>query len=214
MVTLKLKSPLSAGSSASPVVLISPDQRLKSPPQPCQSQPASAQSVTPHVLKRQQAQKHGAMIKAVQQWLSQQWPALFDLQNPKPLKINIAHDIYPALEPPLSKTQVRSALKAYTQRTAYLQALIQQDWRYDLQGQPIEPIEQAHKDYAGQQLELKQQYFARRQQQYHQRHQQRQASSLSPERVHKAGDKQPDHQVKTLPQTEKITSPTPKQAVA
>jgi hypothetical protein len=86
-------------------------------------------------------------IKAVQTWLCQTWPTLFDLKNPKPLKRRIEQDIFPHLSEPFTKSQVRVALQAYTNRNAYLNSLLKEVQRYDLSGNPVEEISDHEKQY-------------------------------------------------------------------
>jgi sRNA-binding protein len=89
-------------------------------------------------------------IKSVQKWLLQTWPNLFDLKNPKPLKRRIEKDIFPYLSAPFTKTQLRVALQAYTNRNAYLKSVLTEGWRYDLLGNPVEEILDLEKIYTAQ----------------------------------------------------------------
>ena len=69
------------------------------------------------------------------------FPACFDRQAPKPLKIGLGDEllalagVHPTLAD-LSRTQLRRALKVYTGSPAYRKALAQGGSRYDLDGQP------------------------------------------------------------------------------
>jgi sRNA-binding protein len=87
--------------------------------------------------------------------LEQLFPNCFSQTEPKPLKVHIEQDLF-ALESVLAlgtKTALRNALKLYTIHTNYLKATLTQDDRIDLEGNPVEKIEQNHKDYAQEKLD-------------------------------------------------------------
>jgi sRNA-binding protein len=87
--------------------------------------------------------------------LEQLFPKCFSQTEPKPLKVHIEQDLF-ALESVLAlgtKTALRNALKLYTIHTNYLKAVIEQEDRYDLEGNPVEKVEQKHKEYAKEQLD-------------------------------------------------------------
>ena len=69
------------------------------------------------------------------------FPACFDRQAPKPLKIGLGEELlalvgaHPALAD-LSRTQIRRALKVYTGAPAYRKALAQGGPRYGPDGRP------------------------------------------------------------------------------
>ena len=70
------------------------------------------------------------------------FPACFDRQAPKPLKIGLGEEllalagVHPALTD-LSRTQLRRAIKVYTGASAYRKALARGGPRYDLAGQAV-----------------------------------------------------------------------------
>jgi ProP effector len=87
--------------------------------------------------------------------LEQLFPNCFSQTEPKPLKVHIEADLF-ALESVAAlgtKTAVRNALKLYTIHINYLKATLTQDDRIDLEGNPVEKIEQKHKTYAQEQLD-------------------------------------------------------------
>jgi ProP effector len=87
--------------------------------------------------------------------LEQLFPSCFSQTDPKPLKLHIENDLF-ALESVLAlgtKTALRNALKLYTIHTNYLKATLTQEDRIDLEGNPVEKIEQNHKDYAQEKLD-------------------------------------------------------------
>jgi hypothetical protein len=74
--------------------------------------------------------------------LCQAFPACFDRQAPKPLKIGLGEallalaGVHPALAD-RSRTQIRRALKVYTGAPAYRKAVARGGPRYDLAGQAV-----------------------------------------------------------------------------
>jgi hypothetical protein len=73
--------------------------------------------------------------------LCQAFPACFSRLTPKPLKIGLGEELlalagaHPALAD-LTRTQIRRALKVYTDSPAYRKALARGGPRYGLDGQP------------------------------------------------------------------------------
>ncbi|EAW9081156.1 ProQ/FinO family protein [Salmonella enterica] len=78
--------------------------------------------------------------KAVQR-LSVLWPELFDLNNPKPLKLGVG------------KGSLKASLVSYTRSFRYLRALIAGGTRYDLNGQPCGEVTEAQQNDAREALE-------------------------------------------------------------
>lgn len=84
------------------------------------------------------------------------WPQLFSLEQPKPLKIGIAADIYKdikARELELTRAKTGAALMFYTQTPVYQEAVCAGGNRFDLSGQPCGEITEKQKNYAQEQLE-------------------------------------------------------------
>ncbi|MEN3262563.1 ProQ/FinO family protein [Sodalis endosymbiont of Spalangia cameroni] len=84
------------------------------------------------------------------------WPQLFSLEQPKPLKIGIAADIYKdikARELELTRAKASAALMFYTQTPAYQQAVHAGGSRFDLGGQPCGEITEEQQAHALKQLE-------------------------------------------------------------
>lgn len=78
------------------------------------------------------------------------WPDIFDLDNPKPLKIGIAPVIRrEAREKSLGVTsaQIGYALRYHTQSQAYLLAILKNSNRFDLDGQVCGEITEKEKDH-------------------------------------------------------------------
>lgn len=67
------------------------------------------------------------------------WPELFDLDNPKPLKVGVLDDIQrdiAARDLTIGAGVLKAALASYTRRIRYKKTLAAGGARYDLNGQP------------------------------------------------------------------------------
>ncbi|ECI3890514.1 proQ/FINO family protein [Salmonella enterica subsp. enterica] len=67
------------------------------------------------------------------------WPELFDLDNPKPLKVGVLDDIQrdiAARSLTIGAGVLKAAIASYTRRIRYKKALVAGGARYDLNGQP------------------------------------------------------------------------------
>jgi sRNA-binding protein len=93
-------------------------------------------------------------FQAAKVWLEENFPKSFNFKKPKPLKLGIQHDLL-SIPSPYSKKLLRKCLGAYVNTKAYLEATLQDSWRYDLNGKKIEEVTQEQKDYALKQLEYK-----------------------------------------------------------
>ena len=83
-----------------------------------------------------------------QQWLSREYPAVFNVFKPLPLVIGCGQVIIKARPAGTSgKTMVR-ALNCWTRRQAYQNAIATGDFRYNLDGTPAAAISDAHRKYA------------------------------------------------------------------
>lgn len=92
-----------------------------------------------------QIRKRREVAKAAVALLTDAHPDTFDMDNPKPLKVGIHHDL--AAGGTLSKTQIRKALSAYTRHYNYLACLATGGVRFDLAGPTetsVKPEEMAH----------------------------------------------------------------------
>jgi len=91
--------------------------------------------------------------------LCQHFPNLFDVKNPKPLKINIMNEVCEALphklvgDTSVSKTRIRSAIKYYTSSKNYLKAVLSMDERFDLEGVACGVVEESHREHAKKSLD-------------------------------------------------------------
>lgn len=114
-------------------------------------------------------QDHRSVIKERYQkqqealkWLCECFPESFSFKDPKPLKLNILEDIFKSLpeERFIARIHIRRALKFYTHRLKYLEALQAKTHRVDLTGKAVEEIIEGHKSYAAEVSEKKKAYLA------------------------------------------------------
>ncbi len=84
--------------------------------------------------------------------LKKRYPKAFN-KNIQPLKLGILNDLNNSLNGKISKTQIRNALKYYTNSILYQQAVISNKFRIDLKGNKHSLITDEHKLFAQKQLE-------------------------------------------------------------
>lgn len=92
-----------------------------------------------------------ANVKEILAYLVKQYPLCFAAdENVKPLKVGIFQDLAQRLDEnsPLSKTQLRQALRVYTSSWRYLDATKEGVARIDLEGQPAEVIDAQQAEHA------------------------------------------------------------------
>ncbi len=103
--------------------------------EPQQAKPKPAQErVRPEGMNRRQWKnfKHMRRVLAL-------WPELFDLDNPKPLKVGVLDDIQrdiAARDLTIGAGVLKAAIASYTRRIRYKKALAAGGSRYDINGQP------------------------------------------------------------------------------
>jgi sRNA-binding protein len=90
-------------------------------------------------------------------WLYVTFPKLFKKQEKVPLKVGILYDIFVWLDAHRdnlaeencvshpTKTAIRDAVRFYTMNTWYQKALVEQDKRYNLEGVPVDDVQELHK---------------------------------------------------------------------
>lgn len=94
-------------------------------------------------------------LKVVIEFLAKKFPESFSIKgDAKPLKIGIFTDIAERIteEDPVSKTQIRHALRRYTNSWRYLEAVKKGGMRVDLDGQDVEELTAEHIEHATTQL--------------------------------------------------------------
>lgn len=105
--------------------------------------------------EREAKQKKKEEIKTTLAWLCEEFPFCFSPKEIKPLKLNIDKDLLPFLEKEgtPSKAKLKEALTFYTNNFHYLEAVIKDTHRYDLEGNQAEEITQEQKTYAQEKFE-------------------------------------------------------------
>lgn len=93
-------------------------------------------------------------FQAAKAWLEENFPKSFNFKKPIPLKLGIQHDLL-SIPSPFSKNLLRKCIGVYVNTKAYLEATLQENWRYDLNGEKIEGVTQEQKDHALKQIEHK-----------------------------------------------------------
>lgn len=93
-------------------------------------------------------------FQATKAWLEENFPKTFNFKEPKPLKLGVQHDLL-SVPCPFSKGSLRHCLGVYAHSKAYLEAIVQENWRYDLNGEKVEEVTQGEKDHALKLLEHK-----------------------------------------------------------
>ncbi len=94
-------------------------------------------------------------LNKVIEFLTVKFPKSFTLKGDvKPLKVGIFNDIAAQIaeDDPVSKTQVRHALRRYTNSWRYLEAVVKGGQRVDLEGNDAEPLTEEHVQHAQVQL--------------------------------------------------------------
>ena len=85
--------------------------------------------------------------------LAEHWPKGFTLAGVRPLSIGIQEALIndaKARELPITDSQIRYCLSAYTKRPTYMKALAAGGPRYDLNGQPCGEVSTEHQEEARQ----------------------------------------------------------------
>jgi sRNA-binding protein len=81
-------------------------------------------------------------------WLCKNYPKCFSIERPVPLKIGIIRDIYEIIPAAISRTIVRKVLQRYTRTKRYLDALISNPYRYNLEGERAGDVSNKEKETA------------------------------------------------------------------
>lgn len=104
-------------------------------------------------------------INEVLEFLYTEFPQCFKRKDGiKPLKVGIFKDVAERIEgnEKVSKTQVRQALRKYTSNWRYLEAVVANSHRVDLDGNQAEEVEAEHVEHAKQALEQSRAKMAKR----------------------------------------------------
>jgi sRNA-binding protein len=84
------------------------------------------------------------------EWLEMKFPKLFNLAKPKPLKLKIHEDLLPLIQREgFSFRSWKGFVRWYVNRAPYQEALATSgSKRYDLEGNPVEPVTDEHRQIA------------------------------------------------------------------
>jgi len=89
-----------------------------------------------------------ARAKEVAAWLKTTFPALFATHPPLPLAIGV-HSLILQINPNINRAALGAAMHWHTSKPAYLRSLAAPDsMRYDLDGNPVEPVTAEQRDFA------------------------------------------------------------------
>tara|TARA_B100001094_G_C18161821_1_gene789797 strand:+ start:1004 stop:1753 length:750 start_codon:yes stop_codon:yes gene_type:complete len=94
-------------------------------------------------------------VNQVLKYLTEKFPQCFILDGePKPLKIGLFNDLAERLsdDPCVSKTQLRVAVRRYTNSWRYLKSIQLGTQRIDLDGHPCGELQKEHVDFASEKL--------------------------------------------------------------
>ena len=131
---------------------------------PLSADPSVKQSVLPKKIPSKGVDKDSTHLKAQQiykrtlkiiKWLQEQYPLVFNRQEPKPLKRGMTKDVLAQGPFPYSNKNIRLALRLYTHFKQYHEAVMSHDHRYDLEGTPVELVTEAEKAYSQIQLDAR-----------------------------------------------------------
>lgn len=85
--------------------------------------------------------------------LVKDYPKLFSLMNPKPLKVGITKDIESSIgKPEAKKIFLKTGLKKYTQTKGYLRSMLKEKSRYGLDGKVAGDVTEEHRKHAEEEL--------------------------------------------------------------
>ncbi len=114
-----------------------------------------AGSLTDQEKKEKREQRASRQkFKRTLDWLEETFPNCFSIDTPKPLKLKIEFDIFEAIKDndEFSNLNMRKALSFYTSRLKYQESFLTNEHRVDLDGNPAEPLEDKHREFAKEQI--------------------------------------------------------------
>ncbi len=86
-------------------------------------------------------------------WLEKTYPKCFNRKNPKPLKKAIMQDILKEGLWTESKTSLRTIISFYVGSPLYHQAVLDENFRYDLRGEQVEELKESEKEFSKERLD-------------------------------------------------------------
>lgn len=133
--TLSLKKPLSFEKQVKIRQMMGVKDKIE-------KQPPENQSSLESTLQK----KKRNFISA--KWLEKTYPKCFNHKNPKPLKKGIIQDILKEGLWSESKTSLRTIISFYVGSPLYHQAILEENFRYDLSGEKVEKIRESEKEFS------------------------------------------------------------------
>jgi ProP effector len=116
----------------------------------CEKPPPIQRGLAPKDKVNQKKSREN--FEAAKAWLEKEFPQVFNPREPTPLKTGIRKELL-AKGVPFSATQLNKVLGAYVHSLGYLKAIVEGQWRYGLNGGPVEKISQEHREHAKKQLD-------------------------------------------------------------
>lgn len=118
---------------------------------------------------KQRKKKKPFLVRKIQametlQWLGKQFPQAFCLKKPRPLKINIHHDVFEQLlvfKNAPSKKKIREAITFYTRTNDYLFSVTKNQQRVDLAGRLVGKITEEQVEFAAIALQQRKSFCSR-----------------------------------------------------
>ena len=138
--TLSLKKPLSFEKQAMLHQMMGIKTEIKKPP------PENQNS-----LENSPQKKKRPFISV--KWLEKTYPKCFNRKNPKPLKKAIMQDILKEGLWTESKTSLRTIISFYVGSPLYHQAVLDENFRYDLRGEQVEELKESEKEFSKERLD-------------------------------------------------------------
>jgi sRNA-binding protein len=107
--------------------------------------------------KRGQVKRPPCEMGMAVTWLYRTYPKCFKAERTLPLKRSVQNDILgdEKAKFPFSEKILKEVLRHYVYSYPYMKSLLQEDWRYDLSGERIEPLNDKHKTFAQEWLEAR-----------------------------------------------------------
>ena len=127
----------------------------------------AANPLTPEQRKQKERAKAREAAKAAMALLCEHYPEIFNLNEPKPLKIGIHQDL--AADEKISKTKIRRGLSAYVRHHKYHACLIPGANRVGIDGQVTGQVTEDEASHAQEKLSAQKERFQQRKKQNQQR---------------------------------------------
>ncbi len=111
---------------------------------------------TPEEIKPKTINPFRAICERVlDDWLFKVYPAVFLVHDPIPLALGTSKELIGQLPESISKNDLKLAMSWYCGRTSYLQAILKNTQRINLQGELVSEITESEKSFAQERLDNK-----------------------------------------------------------